>query len=188
MGSPSPFETEVKFRLRDRGAFESRLAGLGYVAGPSERETNVLLDDASRTLTARGMALRVRDTEGRGLLTLKGPKEVVRGVKTRLELETGVDSRERLLAILALLGFSPGFRYEKWRTTFSAKEPDRPVVVVDETPIGLFAEIEGDEAGVRALVAAVGVAEDELIAESYVGLYLEARRADPTLPADMVFA
>ena len=65
------------------------------------------------------------------------------GVKSRLELETEVGSAEVLSGILSQLGFSPAFRYDKRRTTWRFAEPSRPEVVVDETPLGLFAEIEG---------------------------------------------
>ncbi|MEO8056252.1 MAG: adenylate cyclase, partial [Acidobacteriota bacterium] len=67
-------------------------------------------------------------------------------------------------------------------------DPSRPVVVVDETPLGLFAEIEGTEAAVRATAVELGVAEADFIAESYIALWLAAREKDPSLPEDMVFA
>lgn len=188
MADPSlPHETEVKFRVDDRVALEARLAALGAAAGEAEEEDNLLLDDASRSLMSRGMALRVRTVGGRGLLTLKGPKEVRDGVKTRLELETEVSDPMRLVEALALLGYSRSFRYEKRRTTWCFADPSRPIVVVDETPLGLFAEVEGDEAAVRALAAELGVPPSGFIPESYVGLYLAARAADPSLPSDMVF-
>ncbi len=182
----APRETEVKFRLDERASFEARLAALGAAAGPAERETNVLLDDAARTLTARGMALRVRTCAGRGLLTLKGPKEMREGVKSRLELESGVEDASRVVELLQVLGFSPCFRYEKRRATWTFPDPRRPVVVVDETPIGLFAEIEGDEDAVRRLADELGVPESAFLADSYPALYQAARRADPALPADML--
>ncbi len=187
MSSTGPHETEAKFRLEDRAAFEARLRALGAEGGPVEDEENVLLDDAAGTLTARGMALRVRTVAGRALLTLKGPKEVRGGVKTRLELETGVEDAGALVSLLGLLGFSPSFRYQKRRATWTFADPVRPVVVVDETPLGLFAEIEGEEAAVRALASELGVPEGAFLADSYVALYVAARRADPALPRDMVF-
>ena len=61
------------------------------------------------------------------------------------------------------------------------------LVVVDETPLGLFAEIEGETRAIRALAAELGVAEESLLRASYFGLWQAARQADPELPEDMVF-
>ncbi len=188
MAASTPVETETKLRLADRKAFESRLAALGAVPGALDEERNVLYDAADGRLRRKGCALRIRTIGARGLLTWKGPAGVVSGVKSRRELETGVDSPERLGEVLAELGLDPRFTYEKRRTTWRFADPARPLVVVDETPIGLFAEVEGEDGAVRVLCAELGVPERDWISESYVTLYLRARETDPSLPPDMVFA
>lgn len=182
-----PREIEAKFRVPDRAALELRLAALGASPAEREDESNLLLDDAAESLRESGTALRVRTVGETGLLTFKGPAEVCRGVKSRVELESAVADPEAVLAVLGALGFTPWIRYEKRRTPWRFADPARPLVVVDETPIGLFAEVEGEAAAVRALVAELGVSEGELLGGSYVRLYLEARAADPTLPHDMIF-
>lgn len=187
MAAAAPVETETKFRVADRGALEVRLAALGAVPGPVDAETNVLYDHLDGTLQKSGCALRVRTIGEGGLLTFKGPARVEGGVKSRRELETGVDAPGRLAEMLLELGLFPRFRYEKRRTTWRFSDAARPLVVIDETPIGLFAEVEGEDAAVRALCGELGVAERDWIAESYVTLYFRARAADPSLPADMVF-
>lgn len=183
-----PREIETKFRVRDRAQLEARLAVLGARGGPAEAESNVLFDDAACSLKERGCALRVRTVDGRGLLTFKGMAEVAAGVKSRVELESAVHAPDAVARVLGALGYRPWFRYEKRRATFTFKDPACPVVVLDETPLGLFAEIEGPDAAVRALARELGVAESDFIAESYVGLWLAARAKDPSLPEDMVFA
>jgi len=187
MGSGAPVETEVKFRLDDRAAFESRLESLGARRGETENERNVLFDDAAETLRAGGCALRLRTTERGTLLTFKGKASFSGGVKSRLEMESGVEKPEAIASLLAALGYAPRFTYEKRRTTWRFLDPSRPLVVVDETPLGLFAEIEGTDAAVRALASAFGIPESAFLPESYVGLWMKAREADPTLPAHMVF-
>lgn len=182
-----PREIETKFRVRDRGALEGRLAGLGAGPGPREDETNVLYDEPGGRLRAEGCALRLRTVNERGLLTFKGPPKVFEGIKSRLEWESEVESPRAVAAILESLGYRPSFRYDKRRTTWRFADRARPVVVVDEIPLGLFAEIEGPDAAVRALASELGVAEAEFIAESYVALWLAARQKDPSLPEDMVF-
>jgi len=182
-----PVEIEAKLRVSDRPALERALAALGAAPGPTEHETNTLFDDASGTLTSRREALRVRETEGRGLLTYKGKARVERGVKTRVELESAVASASSVAAILGALGFSPRFFYEKRRTLWRFPDPARPLVAVDETPLGLFAEIEGSEDAVRTLAKELGIREDELLHDSYAALYLAAREKDPSLPPEMRF-
>lgn len=182
-----PRETEVKFRVADRGALESKLRRLGGVPGPSALERDVLLDDPNGSLRRRGVAVRIRETAGTAFLTFKGPKEVRAGVRSRVELETEVGDARTVAALLAELGLQPVFRYEKRRTPWRFDEPERPLVVIDETPIGLFAEIEGDEDAIRELAADLGAGESEFLAESYAALYFAARDEDPSLPGDMVF-
>lgn len=183
-----PKETEVKFEVVDRETFEGRLLALGATRGPREFESNTLFDSPAGSLVAAGTVLRVRETEGRGLLTLKGPKEIRDGVKTRLEIETGVESASSLRAILEKVGFFPGFRYDKYRTVWTFADPGRPIVVVDETPLGLYAEIEGEETAIRELARDLGIAGTDFIAESYPALWGLARLVDPSRPKDMVFS
>jgi adenylate cyclase, class 2 len=183
----SPREIETKFRLVDRADFEKRLSDLGAVEGSTEFESNVLLDDAAGTLRTRGQALRLRDSAGASLLTFKGKATFERGIKSRVEIESGVQKGENVAKVFEALGFTPVFRYEKRRTTWRFTDPALPLVVVDETPIGLFAEIEGSEPAVRALATRLGVDEAQMIEQSYPMLYREARERNPELPADMTF-
>ncbi len=182
-----PRETEVKFRVADRDALERRLRQLGAVSGPSALERDVLLDDPEGSLRRRGSAVRIRETAGIALLTFKGPKEIRAGVRSRVELETEVGNAGMIAAFLAELGLLPVFRYEKRRTPWRFGDPARPLAVIDETPIGLFAEIEGDEAAIRELASELGVGESEFLPESYAALYHAARGLNPSLPRDMVF-
>ena len=182
-----PREIETKFRVADRCALESRLRALGAAGAPPEAESNILFDDAARSLRDSGCALRVRTVAGRGVLTFKGRAEVAAGVKSRVELESAVDDPASVAAVLEALGYRAWFRYEKRRATWMFADPSRPLVVVDETPLGTFAEIEGPDAAVRALAKELGVAEAHFIAESYIALWLSAREKDPSLPEDMLF-
>jgi adenylate cyclase class 2 len=182
-----PREIETKFRVKDRGRLEERLRQLGARSGQREDETNVLYDDDAAGLKARGCALRLRRANGHALLTFKGSPEVSRGIKSRVEWESEVGTPDAVAAILKALGYRPWFTYEKRRTTFTFADRARPVVVLDETPLGLFAEIEGADPAVRGLAKELGLAESDFIAESYVALWLAAHEADPSLPRDMVF-
>lgn len=154
----------------------------GALRRPFRLQRDVLVDTPDRTLLTRGCALRVRDDGGQAMLTYKGP--VVPGVlKVREELETAASSAERLLAILAALGYRPVFRYEKRR-----EEHDLPgaVVAIDDTPIGTFVEIEGDPAAIHAAARRLGFSEADYVTASYRTLYVDSL-PDGAEPGDMVF-
>ena len=96
--------------------------------------------------------LRVRSEGGKALLTFKGP--VLPGVvKVREEYETVVADGAALQTILEELGMHVWFRYEKYREEFTA---DDIVIAVDETPVGVFVEIEGGEDAIHAMARALG--------------------------------
>ena len=65
-------------------------------------------------------------------------------MKSREERETAVEDPEAVRAILARLGYRPLFRYQKYRESWTHRGQE---VEVDETPIGVFLEIEGDARG-----------------------------------------
>ena len=142
-----------------------------------------MLDTADRRLIAAGTALRVRADGRRAFLTFKGP--VTPGaVKAREEIETEAASAAGLLAICAALGYEPAFRYEKYREEFALPGV---VIAVDDTPIGAFVEIEGDEPAIHALAARLGFAAADYVTASYRALFAAsplaaAGAADMTFP------
>ncbi len=132
-------------------------------------------------MLAAGTALRVRADGDRAYLTFKGP--VVPGiVKAREEIESEAASAEALLAICAALGYSPSFRYEKVREEFTLPGV---VIAVDDTPIGVFVEVEGEEAAIHTVAARLGFAMTEYVIASYRTLFLES--ADAAGARDMTF-
>jgi adenylate cyclase class 2 len=173
-------ETEVKLRVRDLAAVRDTLRGVGArLLHERHLEDNLLFDDAAGTLRAGGTVLRLRRTPRGGLLTFKGPRELVGGVKSREERESGVADADALEAILVRLGYRRVFRYQKYRESWAHLGQS---IELDETPIGGFVEIEGDSAGIHAAAAALGFTPSEYLADSYVGLFLASGRT-----GDMVF-
>jgi adenylate cyclase class 2 len=102
------------------------------------------------------------------VLTFKGPYRVDGGIKSREEIEAGSADGSALRAILNRLGFVPVFRYQKYREAFAWQGQE---IVVDETPIGVFLEIEGDPAGIHAAATALGFGPSDYLTDSYAALF-----------------
>ena len=167
-----PTETEVKLRVSAPDAVRARLRELGgELVRERHFEDNVLYDDPAGALRLSGTVLRLRETPQGGVLTYKGPRQVEAGIKTREERETAVEEPGQVRAILKNLGYRAVFRYQKYRESWTHRGQE---IEIDETPIGVFLEIEGDPAGIAAVAAELGFQPSDYIAESYVGLFLAA--------------
>jgi adenylate cyclase class 2 len=182
------FSLEREIKLRFGSAAEAR-AAIGAAGAvplrPRRLQQDALLDDAERRMQQRRSVLRVRQEDGRTLLTLKGPvDERQQRVKQREESETAVADAAVLMRVLATIGLGVWFRYEKYREEFSWQDV---VVAVDETPIGTFVEIEGSEAGIVACARALGRTPDEFVLDSYRGLFVQHCAANGRSAGDMVF-
>jgi adenylate cyclase class 2 len=178
-------ETEIKIPVPDLSCPRARLREAGAVeTRPSHDEDNTLYDDADGRLSRKGCALRLRLAGGRGVLTFKGPARFDGNVKSREELQTGVDEPETLRAILERLGFVARFRYQKRRQEF---ELLACTVCLDETPIGCFVEIEGDAGRIFEALSFLGLRAEDAVRDSYAGLYARARQKNVALPPDMLF-
>ncbi len=151
------------------GEARERLVRLG-AERTAERhlEDNALLDDARGSLRQSGRVLRLRRAAGRALLAYKGPGSVQQGVKAREEWEVSVSDANALLRILAALSFAPRFRYQKYREAYRHGGVE---LVVDETPIGTFFEIEGPPEAIHAAAAALGYARSDYVLDSYPELF-----------------
>lgn len=164
------------------GAEEARGRVLGAGAAPLRArrlQHDVLVDTTDRQLLAAGSALRVRTDGDRAFLTFKGPVQPG-PMKTREEIETDAGSGTALLAILAAIGYTPAFRYEKYREEYAA---DGAVIAIDETPIGTFVEIEGTAAAIDRLALRLGFSRADFVTASYRTLFLATASSD----ADMLF-
>ena len=62
------------------------------------------------------------------------------------------------------------------------------MIAVDETPVGVFVEIEGGEDAIHETARALGRAPSDYITDSYRFLFLQHRDANGLAGPDMVFA
>jgi adenylate cyclase class 2 len=177
-------EREIKLRFDSAPAARAALRELGAAPLRERRlQDDVLLDSDDMRLRRAGCALRVRSDGDRAAITWKGP--VIPGpMKAREEIETPVGRAEDARRILASLGFVPRFRYQKFREELSL---DGLVVAIDETPIGTFVELEGDEAAIAAVAARLGRGPADYVLASYRSLFLESRQGRGGPHGDMVF-
>ena len=101
MSSPGPIEEELKIPVDDLEAVRTCAKARGAsIQVPRQLEDNAVLDTPTLSLLGSGRLLRLRRWGDEVLLTFKGPASYDRHVKSRLELETHVADRERMLGIL----------------------------------------------------------------------------------------
>jgi adenylate cyclase class 2 len=180
-----PQEIEVKFPLRDRHELVRKLHDIGgQRLYPETFEDNIVLDRRGE-LRTKGALLRVRKFGKYSIATYKGPMSIEGGVKTRDEVQTGVESFELAIQLFDTLGYKPVFRYQKFREVWRVRDAE---VVIDRTPIGEYFEIEGPIDLIRGLAADLGMEMDQAIRQTYADLYRQARRTRADLPNDMVFS
>jgi adenylate cyclase, class 2 len=182
----SYIENEVKIRcsgtpVEARAQIETR----GYrQAAPRVLESDRLFDRVG-SLRGAGQLLRLRRSGDRSLVTYKGPVQPQRH-KSREEIEFDVSDPGAFTKMLERLGFEPAFGYEKYRTKFAA-EGEPGFITLDETPIGIFLELEGPPDWVDATAGRLGFTPAEYSTASYAKLYEEYCQSHPGAPSDMLF-
>jgi adenylate cyclase class 2 len=191
-------EIELKFPIHDLARLESLLPGLGFLLDtPRTFEQNTLYDTPTRTLRESKQILRIRRYGSLWTVTHKRQSCASPNIsdparyKVRIETETQLEDGPALGAIFEVLGYAPVFRYEKFRTEWSQVTPfiDGPLftnpvhpaeaaipaachLVIDETPIGDYAELEGPPAWIDDTLAKLGVDPSTCMTESYGRLFL----------------
>jgi len=167
-----PIENEIKLAVDDRDAVRQRLQGMGAILErPRHFEDNALYDDRAHSLRGRGCVLRLRRNDQGAVLTVKGPKSEVQGVKAREEAEVGVSDGATAETILRLLGYEKVFRYQKYREVWRWREAE---IVVDDTPVGTYLEIEGPLETIHAAARELGRGPGDYLLDSYAALYVMA--------------
>jgi adenylate cyclase class 2 len=179
-----PNEIEIKFRIRNLPALARALKRAGFKRiTRSTHEMNSLYDLPGQKLRKRGELLRLRKYGETWILTHKAKSKSGRH-KVRVELETHVENGQQMDAVLRALGYTPTFRYEKYRAEWS---DGRGHVVLDETPIGIFGEIEGPPRWIDRTARRLGVDRNDYITQTYVPLFLAWKRRTHSTAKEMTF-
>jgi adenylate cyclase class 2 len=190
-------ETEIKLRVADVAALVRRITGLGATSEGRVFERNTLYDTPDSYFRRTGRLLRVRiETpagsaavragKGAVLLTFKTPAPATSKsrYKEKLETEIGVRRPERLQHTLRLIGFEPGFRYEKYRSSFRLPGVH---LCLDETPIGAFLELEGTPAAIDSAAHGLGYGPPDYIRGTYWDLYAADCASRHQSPRNLLF-
>ncbi len=182
------FEIEIKLRLPNKLAkIRHALHDLGFqITKHRALESNVLFDNSKRVLRRHGKLIRVRKMGSSSVLTYKGPSQPGK-YKKRQEIEIGLPEQNGLGEILTHIGYHPVFRYEKFRTEY-ARRSNGGKIMLDETPIGNFLEIEGSPRWIDQTARSLGFFNADYITRSYGYLYLAYCRERRTRPKDMLFS
>lgn len=159
-------EIERKYLDVDHAALRQRLAALGAAHLGRWFESNEVYDDPARSLKGKGTLLRLREKQGRHVLTLKRVPDAAfpDGVKVYEEHETEAADGQALRAILAGLGYAPAFAYEKVREKWKLHGC---ALCLDALPYGDFLEIEGPLEAIEACAADLALAPAKASTATY---------------------
>jgi len=184
-----PQEIEIKFRVKDVRVLKRKLRAARFrIITRRTHEVNTLYDLPREILRKRHELLRIRKYGSAWTLTHKSG--TTRGHhSSRVELETRLSDGRKMDAILRALGYAPSFRYEKFRAEWvDQKTPGgKGHVVVDETPIGSFCEIEGPPRWIDATAKKLGVGAADYITKNYATLFAEWKQETGSPAEEMTF-
>jgi adenylate cyclase, class 2 len=187
-------EIELKFSLPDPEALQTRLPPLGFhLVTPRTFEHNTLYDTPSRDLRARREILRIRQygplctVTHKRLPNQQDPVDTTR-YKIRIETETTIAEPEAMSEIFQQLGYSPAFVYEKYRTEWSCSTGTIIAhLVIDETPIGNYVELEGPTAWIDQTLIDLNIDPATCLTDSYGKLFLDWKQRTASPAENLTF-
>jgi adenylate cyclase class 2 len=179
-------ETEIKLAVKSARSARRLLLQAGFeVSKPRVFEANMVFDTPQQILRASSSLLRIRQAGKVVTMTYKGIPELG-AYKSREELELEIDNVAAMRAIIQRLGFECVFRYEKYRTEF--QQPRRAgIAMLDETPVGVFLELEGTPHWIDHNARLLGFHKSDYITDSYSKVYSDWCAAHACQPGDMTF-
>lgn len=201
MARPSRTNLEVEIKLRITNPRQipqvvDRLRQLGTSRRERVLEHNTLYDTPSDDFRRSGRLLRLRTEKPasgrlRALITAKAPPSLAgrrakrSRYKERLEREVRVENPKRTERLLKSLGLRPSFCYEKYRTELRLPGLH---IALDETPVGIFLELEGRPGAIDRVARALGFAPSDYSRGTYWDLYAADCRRKGREPRNMLFS
>ncbi len=183
-------EIELKFCVPNVAELCDRALQAGFaLQTPRTLERNALFDTPQRRLLSERSLLRMREYGGKWVVTHKRPpldNDDGAPYKERLETETLVEDGEAMGAVFVELGYAPVFRYEKFRTELRDTLGEGHLVL-DETPIGDFAELEGERGWIDNALQRLDIAPDWCFTDSYGRMFLDWKERMSSPAQNMTF-
>jgi adenylate cyclase class IV len=201
-------EIEVKLRISNVEDALRNLRNIGARFESRVLERNTLFDTPDSALRNSGRLLRIRietiaprnpkapldpprtSAVSRTVLTAKAPSPTKSATapryKERGERELVVRNPVRWRQVFAALGLRPSFRYEKFRTTLRIPRLDL-VLDLDETPAGVFLELEGAPRAIDQAARALGFSPSDYYRGTYWDVYAADCRRRARTPRNMLF-
>jgi len=182
MSRKGSLEREIKFPGVELDKLRGRHAELeAERVGPAAFEDNWILDKNGELLSS-GRILRLRTDGQRARLTFKGPLTMEGNMKVREEREVEIESADEARSLFENLGYTVVRRYQKMREEWQL---GGVTIALDHTPIGDFAEFEGD--GAETVAKRCGLDPEKGEKRSYLRLYEDYLKEHPDAPPEMVF-
>jgi adenylate cyclase, class 2 len=198
-----PTEIEVKLHITELRDILARLKRLGADSHGRVLERNTLFDTPDSDFRRNGRLIRVRietPAPGNGqagghrkaVLTAKAPPPEKRRAsqrkapryKERAESELILQNPSAFVRSLPPLGLRPGFQYEKFRTSFRYHGLH---LDLDETPVGVFLELEGAPSAIDRAAKALGFSPSHYLRATYWDLYAADCRRRGVIIKNMLF-
>lgn len=182
MSEPGPIEREIKFNGVEHERLRERLAELeAERIGSPAFEDNWVFDRRGE-LSGVGSILRLRSDGHGARLTFKGPARFEGRTKLRQEHEVRLLDAAEARALLECLGYQAVKRYQKVREEW---ELGGVTIALDHTPVGDFAEFEGE--GAETVARRCGFDLETAERRTYLRLYEDYLKEHPEAPPDMIF-
>jgi adenylate cyclase class 2 len=165
-------EIEVKIRVQFLDPWRQKIRLLPAILEAARVfERNIVFDSTRGDLRKQNILLRLRQQGAQAILTVKMPAQGNSIYKIREETEVQVSDFANMEKMIQAIGFQEFFVYEKYREVFKVHETR---IMVDETPIGDFIEIEGDPERIDAIAVRLGFSAADYITDSYYRLFLSS--------------
>ncbi|MCX6707691.1 MAG: class IV adenylate cyclase [Candidatus Woesearchaeota archaeon] len=153
-------EIEVKIKIDSIEDIKKKLRKLGGKESERIFEDAEYFDFEDDRIKKKDSVIRLRN----GVLAFKGPARTS-NMMDREEIEIKVDEK-KMKEIFLKIGLKPRKVIQKYRTTFMF-DNGKGEVVVDETPIGDYIEIEGTEEFIFSMTKKLGCTPKDHIVKTY---------------------
>lgn len=171
-------EIEVKIKINNISDIVEKILKCGFILIQKKYfETNIVFDTVDNALKKKNFLLRLRNQGKISFLTFKKPvAEQLKSsqYKEREEIEVEISDFKNMKEMLLSIGFQIFFIYEKYREVFQKEEVK---IMVDQTPIGNFMEIEGEKKKIDNIARQLGYNKKQYIVDSYFSLFKKSKRS-----------